>query len=683
MNRPIISPARAWIAVGALAAQFAAQAIILPVSEDTSSTAVGAITAAGGKATSLSVSPTRQAFIKFDFADLPSSVRASNVTRATLTLYSAKATVRAPLTVHYVTTAWSETVLTASAPDLGAVVANISQSDLETKKFIVVDVTAAVVAWLNGTPNHGFAIATDTATLAFGSKEGLSTGSSATLEIEVTSGGVAGPQGPAGPAGPQGAQGPTGLTGPQGPQGAVGATGAQGPAGPTTGARYTGTNIFVSGGGGNRLIISNTFVAVDTNAFTGVGIQYDAGSGEGAIMSAYVTGEGYLSFYTKDQGGPVSKRMVIDKTGKVGVGLPSPQTRLHVWNELGALNDPAAIFQVGNCGGACGQENYQEVIRLLNANGNGQTGIGFLSDSSSTINTVPHVWLGTAYGAYSQANDFIIATRNASTNLTDRLYLNGTTGNFGLGINAPASRLHVAGDVRLNNGDFKPAGTRFDGVQWVDANGSIQAHIFRYGSVDNRLYFSNNGSGNLTGVYLASGATSFTSTSDERLKSQIEPVKGILEKINSIRVVSFNMATMNLDQETGKVTIDRNRPARVTNDGRVIKHEIGTIAQDWITTFPELLVEPKSDKEFYGLAYDRIGVIALGGVKELNTLVTNQAAEITALKAANAALEKKLAGYADKLAALEAADQAREARLARLEAVGAVPQAVTASLKLK
>jgi hypothetical protein len=120
-------------------------------------------------------------------------------------------------------------------------------------------------------------------------------------------------------------------------------------------------------------------------------------------------------------------------------------------------------------------------------------------------------------------------------------------------------------------------------------------------------------------------------------------VTGILDKIKKIRVVTFNMASLGVDPSTGKPAVKRDVSARTMKDGTVIKQEIGSIAQDWVADFPELVVEPQTDDQYYGLNYERIGVVALGAVKELNNLVTQKEAEIQALNARLTALEQRLA----------------------------------------
>ncbi len=75
---------------------------------------------------------------------------------------------------------------------------------------------------------------------------------------------------------------------------------------------FYGTNHFAS-----QLIVNSG--PIDLSLFTGLAFQYYA-SGEGAIMSSYNDGFGYLTFYTKQGAGyPIAKQVRIDKWGGVAI----------------------------------------------------------------------------------------------------------------------------------------------------------------------------------------------------------------------------------------------------------------------------------------------------------------------------------------------------------------------------
>ena len=163
-----------------------ARALLLPVAEDTSSTATGKINETTGKAVTLTVTSKEQAFLIFDLSTLPASVTASNITSARLNLYVSSVTTPGELTVHLVTNQWQENTASVPAPKYSSnVVGTIATADLAAKSFIEVDVTSAVSNWFNGQSNFGFAIATDTGKVRLASKEGLGTGFPAMLEIET------------------------------------------------------------------------------------------------------------------------------------------------------------------------------------------------------------------------------------------------------------------------------------------------------------------------------------------------------------------------------------------------------------------------------------------------------------------------------------------------------------------
>jgi hypothetical protein len=165
----------------------AALAVVLPVTEDTSSTAAGALSAATGKSASLAVTPARAAFAKFSLAAAPESLSLSNLSAARLTIYFTKVLAGGDLTVHLVTSDWHEGAPGSQPipPRDPAVIATIPAAEVVGRNFAVVNVTPAVQAWLQGTPNFGLSIASSGASVLISSKEGSSLGYAAQLELDI------------------------------------------------------------------------------------------------------------------------------------------------------------------------------------------------------------------------------------------------------------------------------------------------------------------------------------------------------------------------------------------------------------------------------------------------------------------------------------------------------------------
>lgn len=174
-------------------------------------------------------------YIQFNLSSIPSAYTSINVEKATLKLYVNAVTTAGNFNVDYVTSAWSEGTITAkSSPTTGSTIASaVPLTTASTNDYILVDITAALQAWLNGTQtNDGIAlVGNGSLNASFDSKENTNMSHSAELDIVFVNGGPQGPAGPQGATGAQGPQGLTGATGAQGPSGPQGATGAQGPQG--------------------------------------------------------------------------------------------------------------------------------------------------------------------------------------------------------------------------------------------------------------------------------------------------------------------------------------------------------------------------------------------------------------------------------------------------------------------
>ncbi len=189
-NKPI----KAVLTAGIMLAAFSmsALALTLPVSEDTSTSGNANVAKSAGKDIALHVSAARQGLIRFEAGAFADSVAATDVSKARLVLYINSVAAPGALTLHRVTQDWSEHGAALPAYD-ATPLATIPASSVVGKQFIIVDVTAAVQAWLRepGT-DFGFAIAgSGGARVLLGAKEGPGSGHPAQLQIET--GDAAGP----------------------------------------------------------------------------------------------------------------------------------------------------------------------------------------------------------------------------------------------------------------------------------------------------------------------------------------------------------------------------------------------------------------------------------------------------------------------------------------------------------
>ena len=180
-----------------------------------------------GAATTLNVESTQTSYITFDLSSIPAGYTSANIAKASLKLYVNGVGTAGSFNVDYVEGAWNETTITASIPPtLGTTIAgSVSLTRSNVREYIIIDITTAVDAWLNGSQaNDGIAlVANGLLSASFDSKENTTFSHPPELDIVFLGNGA---QGPPGPQGPEGSQGPQGVSGPMGP------VGAQGPAGP-------------------------------------------------------------------------------------------------------------------------------------------------------------------------------------------------------------------------------------------------------------------------------------------------------------------------------------------------------------------------------------------------------------------------------------------------------------------
>ncbi len=190
--------------------------------------------------------------------------------------------------------------------------------------------------------------------------------------------------------------------------------------------------------------------------------------------------------------------------GNVGIGTATPLAQLHVNGGIFETPAAAALFEVQNCGAACAEPSWTEAVRLLNSEANdvGLVGMGFLTATSgNSLTNVPDAWIGTDDKASGNTHSFKIATQLGGV-LTTRVFINGATGNVGIGTTTPAAALEVNGNAQM---DGTVSATGFSGNGNGLTNLSVSAS--QLSSIGN----NNSGSGNF---FLGSAGNAAVSGSD-------------------------------------------------------------------------------------------------------------------------------------------------------------------------
>jgi hypothetical protein len=138
-------------------------------------------------------SASQTTYIQFNLSSIPSGYTSADITQATLKLYVNAVTKAGSFNVDYVNGTWTESTIDASnAPALGSTIAaSVPLTTADKNQYILINVTAAVQAWLSGTANDGIALVGNSPLNAsFDSKESTSTSHAAELDIVFAGGGT-------------------------------------------------------------------------------------------------------------------------------------------------------------------------------------------------------------------------------------------------------------------------------------------------------------------------------------------------------------------------------------------------------------------------------------------------------------------------------------------------------------
>jgi Chaperone of endosialidase len=623
---------------------------------------------------------TQTTYIQFNMGSIPSG---ANISQATLKLYVNSVTTAGSMNVDYVEGTWAEGTITSGlVPALGTTIeSDVSITLADKNQYILVNVTPAVIAWLNGSQtNDGIALVANGAFNAtFDSKE--NTGTSHAPELDIVFAGEGSISGLTTASGSGlmggGTSGTLNLSLTQGCavnqvlewNGTAWVCSAAGTG--TITAVTAGTDLTGGGSSGKvtlnldttkvpRLAAANTFTGNQTvnGSLFATGTVTGSNFQIGGNLFAYglmAEGNAFLGF----AGNPNSSLTANSGNTGSGVGalqsleggyfntadgffaLQSNSTGYYntadgydalQFNQTGSGNTASGELALGNNTTGSGNTAVGENALKTNSTGSSLTCIGTSCDvSTDGLTNATAIGAGAVVGASnslvlgSTGTDIGIGTAAPAYPLTLQADDNGSTRGgphqFVIqGASNPAKQLLIG---YLSDGGTDPG---FAMIQATETN------------VQNTPLTLNPSGGpvlvgttiGLSGVpfQVAHGqgaaiADGWTTYSSRRWKTNIKTLPDALDKVEKLRGVSY-------DLKAGG------------------KHEIGVIAEEVGAVVPEIVEWDQNGKDANGVDYTRLSALLIEAVKQQQAEIAQQDAKLAKQSAelANAVLQIK---YQQKL----------------------------------
>ena len=326
-------------------------------------------------------------------------------------------------------------------------------------------------------------------------------------------------------------------------------------------------------------------VDADGRVIGTLNFQEPEGTGDGTLaIEAAISGlrsgtdsfnsGGRLAFYTRPFNGTLTQAMTLDASGRLGIGTTSPGSILDVQDAIGATR-----VTVTNTANAAAGAGVNFIVK------NGATTVG-----NGTIRT-------------DNADNL------AFFNIGGERMRIDTSGNLLVGTTANAITAYSASKSLVQSADY---------------SGSV-AQLINSTSTTGTQYFLAFGRGASVCGQITSGSTnstSFTTSSDYRLKKDVQPITGALAKVQTLKPCTYKWVEDNTISE-------------------------GFIAHELAETFPQAVVGEKDavnaegNPVYQGVDTSFLVATLTAAIQELKALTDTQASTITALTARIEALENK------------------------------------------
>ena len=347
-----------------------------------------------------------------------------------------------------------------------------------------------------------------------------------------------------------------------------------------------------------------------TDGFTTPGLT---NTGTETLVNLTTTGNTTLGDASTDTLNVGNGGLIKDASGNLGVGVtPS------AWTNYKAI-------QLG--GGSLSSYSDNNYIEL-SQNGYYASGVykyvntGYASKYQQ--NTGTHQWYVAASGtagntiSFTQAmtldaiGNLMVGTTTAAPNTISSTYIQsrlGTVGNMYSGISSTFGFVLTSNSYQYSGGTNRKLVSGYTSrLDLRSDDGTITTATATTGAADSNITFQ-------AGPYIVNLGTSWTNTSDERLKNITGEIQNGVEKVMSLRAAEFTW-----------------------KEGSNTKPQVGLIAQDLLAVLPEVVVVPETDtdsegnKKYLGVNYDQVTALLVAAIKEQQALITTLTDRITALE---------------------------------------------------
>jgi hypothetical protein len=313
------------------------------------------------------------------------------------------------------------------------------------------------------------------------------------------------------------------------------------------------------------------------------GITTPAETVQGALTT---TGNTILGDATTDTLNVGNGGLVKDASGNVGIGTANPKKRLTVIDATSAATTPGTnpILWIG--GGTANVSTLSEIgftYGFTSAYGetNAPTTIGYQLTSGS----------GFTKGALT------FCTRDVTTDTapTERMRID-SSGNLLVGVTAD------------------PSGSGNNGASFFKAANNYELHSRSGVNTTSYIGIFYNGNGTVGSISTNGSATSYSTSSDYRLKNTITPMTGALAKVALLKPCTYKWNADNSDGEG------------------FIAHELQEVVEGCVTGEKDAVNEDGSIKS-QGIDTSFLVATLTAAIQELKAIVDAQAVRIAALEA--------------------------------------------------